>query len=273
MSSSSSSTLLLQLCRGPAPRCQAAVSRARRYLHVAEAVHHASEAIVEGLTTNGFSVIPNFFRQASSSSFPPSTSEPICAELRREAVNFFNNGRFRISQSTRWNTADPPELELFDKYNVYSMAHHPEDTPSGPTMARYCREMGAALVSLVNAQIDEVSLSDQLPINKLAVCTGDGSGYEPHLDNVGADSCKLTAILYLNPTWEVQCGGQFRVHSSLRDPTVSPLVDPVADTLVLFWSEHLLHSTLPSQAPKGSSDHRYALTLWLNGGGGGATRS
>jgi hypothetical protein len=246
-----------------------------RYLHVAKAVHRASETIVKGLTLNGLAVVPNFFRASavdvvssafSSTSTTTTPLEPVCAKMRREAVTFFNNDRFRVSQSTRWNTAEPPELELYDKHNVHSMAiHHPEDTPTGPTMERYCREMGSALVTLINENVPEVQLHDTSPINKLAVCTGDGSIYEQHLDNVGTDSRKLTCILYLNPDWKAACGGQFRVHSPLHDVSVSPLIDPVSDTLVLFWSDHLLHSTLPSQAPSGLQDHRYALTLWLNG--------
>ena len=249
--------------------------RLSRALHVAAALKRAEQDIVHGLRTNGLAVVPNFFQDAPTNSAASTSSTTGTTTMRDEAVHFFDAGRFRISQSTRWNTADPPSLEVYDKSNVYSMSlHHPSDTSTGPVLTKYIDEMGVAMPHLlrqemgteITARRDDTQHGTDTEItfvNKLAVCTGDGSGYEPHIDNNGTDGRKLTAILYLNPSWEATQGGQFRIHSPLVDRTISPLVDPLAGTLVLFWSDGLLHSTLPCLSDN-PEDHRYALTLWFS---------
>ena len=70
-------------------------------------------------------------------------------------------------------------------------------------------------------------------------------------------------ILYLNPDWALECGGMFRVHNPKNRGCTNLLVEPLEDTLVVFWSDQLMHSVLPSMAPRGRVDFRYALTLWL----------
>lgn len=40
-------------------------------------------------------------------------------------------------------------------------------------------------------------------------------------------------------------------------------IEPLADRLLVFWSDRLVHSVLPSYAPGGPDEHRYALTLWM----------
>lgn len=245
------------------------LARLSRPLHVAAALSNASGSILQQLSTNNFAVIPNFF---ASSLHPLPHSQPItqpesnCAQMRAEATHFFESDRFRISQSTRWSTSVPPELEYYDKLNVYSMMlDRTEDI--APILQEYIHDMASLIVPLINANCAHVQLSnttDQQVINKLAVCTGDGSGYEQHIDNTGSDERRLTVILYLNE-WDPSQQGQFRIHSPMKDTTVSPLVEPRFDTLVAFWSDQLLHSTLPSFAPDGKDSFRYALTLWFNG--------
>jgi len=250
------------------------VARLSRPIHVAAALSNASTSILQQLSTNNFAVIPNFFASSLHPlpHSPPTTlptftqPESNCAQMRAEATHFFESERFRISQSTRWSTSVPPELEYYDKLNVHSMMLDPTEDIA-PILQEYIHDMASLIVPLVNANCAHVQLSnttDQQVINKLAVCTGDGSGYEQHIDNTGSDERRLTVILYLNE-WDPSQQGQFRIHSPMKDTTVSPLVEPNADTLVVFWSDQLLHSTLPSFAPDGKDSFRYALTLWFNG--------
>jgi SM-20-related protein len=62
----------------------------------------------------------------------------------------------------------------------------------------------------------------------------------------------VTAIVYLNPAWKREDGGQLRLHV---DPVQD--VDPVLDRLVVFLSEKVPHEVLPSFAP------RFAATAWF----------
>eukprot|EP00976_Prorocentrum_cordatum_P069275 1179476-Prorocentrum_minimum.AAC.2 len=262
-----------------------------RQMHVEAAVKHAAPKIIEGLNTNGWAVVENFFANSRNISKGGTGNhtigkvESICAEMRAEAVAFFDSGRFRVSQSTRWLAATE-ELQHYDKHNVYAMQLHEKDVPLGPCLYAYSRDMAKALVPLINSHLGSSShlegktcrmhMNNENPdvvINKLAVCTGDGSGYDAHLDNTGLvsadglrDTRKLTVIIYLTSDWEPTHGGQFRVHNPPPGCTSSILVNPVADTLLVFWSDELLHSVMPSQAPGGESDHRYAFTLWLTAG-------
>jgi Rps23 Pro-64 3,4-dihydroxylase Tpa1-like proline 4-hydroxylase len=86
------------------------------------------------------------------------------------------------------------------------------------------------------------------------------AAYDKHYDNSGlADTRKVTVLYYMNQ-WRPECGGQFRIYA----PSGAKIdIEPIADRLLVFWSDRLVHSVLPSEAPRGAEDHRYALTLWL----------
>ena len=87
-----------------------------------------------------------------------------------------------------------------------------------------------------------------------------------------ADTRKITLVYYMNPRWRPELGGHFRVYNrqldsaSGRDSDLSADhtdVEPLANRLLCFWSDRLVHSVLASFAPNGPADHRYALTVWL----------
>ncbi|MEW5739712.1 MAG: 2OG-Fe(II) oxygenase [Myxococcota bacterium] len=80
-----------------------------------------------------------------------------------------------------------------------------------------------------------------------------GTHYDRHRDAFpGDDNRRLTAIVYLNPEWRPEHGGQLRLF------TPEPVdVEPRADRLVVFLSERLEHEVLTSRAD------RYAATAWF----------
>jgi SM-20-related protein len=83
-----------------------------------------------------------------------------------------------------------------------------------------------------------------------------GAAYRKHLDVFRhARERKVSTILYLNPDWAEDHGGQLRLY--LDDPTRTLDVPPRAGTLVTFLSEHLHHEVLTSHA------HRYSITGWF----------
>jgi len=127
-------------------------------------------------------------------------------------------------------------------------------------------------------------LSGAEQTNKLAVCLGDGSRYDKHIDNGGGgDMRKLTALLYLQPSdWhdgndddnhndgnypnesetDDERGGYFRAYDVPTAGEVTSIA-PRGDRLLLFWSDSLVHDVSPSYAPNGDDDRRWALTVWF----------
>lgn len=136
------------------------------------------------------------------------------------------------------------------------------------------------MVPILNDNL-KLSLNSEKAANKLAVCTGDGSYYDKHFDNMGTDDLrKLTAIYYLNKNYKIEHGGKFRMY--FHDDASFKDIDPIGDRLLLFPSDTLVHSVTPSFAKgdlslnlnvlfliithfiiKDSSEYRYALTIWL----------
>lgn len=268
---------------------------------IAESASQAAPAILQGLGELGWAVVPNFIAPTPSPGIDSNSGnnlgnnshvEPFCAAMRAEAAAFYDAGRFRTIQHTRLRTEvgkDGEQVEHKESYEdmrgVYSMQLETADLSSGPRMHSYCKDMARALVPIINAHfcgnrsarmaipvLQDVYRERRggIPAHRLSVCVGDGSGYEAHFDNTShrittrEDLRKLTVILYLTPNWRVECGGQFRIHNPPPECISSLLVEPEANTLLVFWSDKLLHSVLPSECPTGAADHRYALALWLN---------
>ena len=94
---------------------------------------------------------------------------------------------------------------------------------------------------------------------KVQLNAGGGACFPYHFDSDRAvDSRVVTAILYLNPGWAQQDGGQLQL---LPCPLAPVEVDPLFDRLVLFSSTDMLHRVLPSQTT------RLCLTLWFYANG------
>ena len=58
-------------------------------------------------------------------------------------------------------------------------------------------------------------------------------------------------------------GGKFKIFQ-IKDgqSVVDQEIEPLGDRLLVFRSDHLVHSVAPSYA-KNSDEYRYALTVWL----------
>ena len=92
---------------------------------------------------------------------------------------------------------------------------------------------------------------------------GNGARYIKHTDNNckfgDGDSCngrRLTALTYLNDSWQRGDGGELRVYG--RDgEEIKAEVAPVAGRILLFWSDFRVpHEVLPTHK------ERFAITLW-----------
>ncbi|MFI8480243.1 2OG-Fe(II) oxygenase [Pseudomonas sp. NPDC078700] len=82
-----------------------------------------------------------------------------------------------------------------------------------------------------------------------------GAFYKKHLDRFRDDDRRaVSVVLYLNPDWQAEEGGELRLH--LPDGQVRD-VPPQAATLVVFLSADMPHEVLPAQR------ERLSLTGWF----------
>ena len=80
-------------------------------------------------------------------------------------------------------------------------------------------------------------------------------GYTKHLDAFrGGPNRRLTAIYYLNPTWQPGDGGELALYL----PNGELRVEPKNNRLLVFLAEEVEHAVLPVHAD------RLALTAWFH---------
>jgi 2OG-Fe(II) oxygenase superfamily len=237
--------------------------------HVSKQIDNSVDKIIRDLDRHQFAIIDNFL------------GSDVCDRYRKESTAMYDGGHMVISQSTRWDEVTNTTV-AYDKHNVYSMQlMGGELYYVGPRLHEYVVSIVRGLVPAINRKFPEASLSSTMASNKLAVCLGNGSRYDKHYDNSGADDLrKLTVLYYMNPNYIPSHGGEFRIYhpsagyaeGNLSIPHTHSGVDsdgfsytnvqPRSDRLFIFWSDRLVHSVLPSQAFS-ASDHRYALTVWI----------
>jgi Rps23 Pro-64 3,4-dihydroxylase Tpa1-like proline 4-hydroxylase len=125
------------------------------------------------------------------------------------------------------------------------------------------RSLLSSLDALVGALAQQQALRADLgvPLKRgEAQCTcypGDGARYAQHVDDVNQRVRKLTCIVYANPDWVAEAGGELRLHliGQLQMKDVAPL----DGRLVLFFSDSRVpHEVLPTHKP------RYAVSVWYH---------
>ena len=85
-----------------------------------------------------------------------------------------------------------------------------------------------------------------------------GAFYKRHMDAFrGQANRVLTTVLYLNPDWDAQNGGELLVWPAPDSDTVIERVLPRMGTLVIFLSEQFPHEVLPA------TTDRYSIAGWF----------
>jgi SM-20-related protein len=85
-----------------------------------------------------------------------------------------------------------------------------------------------------------------------------GSFYRKHLDQFqGVGYRKVSTILYLNPDWQPEDGGQLRLYINGSGEGEYRDVLPLSGTLVTFLSDRFYHEVLPTQR------ERMSITGWF----------
>ena len=80
-----------------------------------------------------------------------------------------------------------------------------------------------------------------------------GSFYKPHVDSFqGRANRVISTVLYLNPEWPADGGGEMVIYASEEAGHELARVRPEAGTLVCFLSESVPHEVLPTRLPRAS---------------------
>eukprot|EP00039_Didymoeca_costata_P024582 m.10738 g.10738 ORF g.10738 m.10738 type:complete len:576 (-) comp4313_c0_seq1:47-1774(-) len=127
----------------------------------------------------------------------------------------------------------------------------------GTTLKMLMRKIGT-IVQLVASQIPELQGIETRSEAMVTCYPGNGSRYIKHADNPNRNGRKLTVIYYLNHGWKPGDGGELRIYD--EDDLDKTILDvpPVADTLLLFYSDRRVpHEVLPTNV------ERFAVTHWF----------
>ncbi len=91
-------------------------------------------------------------------------------------------------------------------------------------------------------------------------CFPAGAHYKAHLDRHRESEARLvSAIVYLNPEWSTDDGGELRIYTDREAGVKGPCLDvvPAFGKLVLFLSGDFWHEVLPSRR------ERHSITGWF----------
>lgn len=84
-----------------------------------------------------------------------------------------------------------------------------------------------------------------------------GAFYKTHFDAFkGQANRVLSVVLYLNPVWGAEDGGEMVMYSDTDHSSVLCKIRPTAGTLVVFLSEDFPHEVLPARRD------RYSIAGW-----------
>ncbi|MDO8827045.1 2OG-Fe(II) oxygenase [Methylophaga sp.] len=84
-----------------------------------------------------------------------------------------------------------------------------------------------------------------------------GAFYKRHVDAFKGQSSRiLTTVMYLNPFWQTQDGGQLQIYD-INDDSLITSVEPEMGTFVVFLSEQFPHEVLPAKRD------RYSIAGWF----------
>lgn len=193
------------------------------------------EAVTEALYQQGYCIAPDFLE--------PTATAALAAELRAA----WDEGAFR-----RAGIGIGPTLHV--DHSVRSdHVHWLDDEPEHPAQRAYLARLETLRLSLNRGlQLGLFGFEGHFAVYP------PGAFYKKHLDQFrGAHHRKVSAILYLNPDWGAEDGGQLRLYLGADGAGEHLDVTPRAGTLVTFLSARFYHEVLPA------SRERMSLTGWF----------
>jgi SM-20-related protein len=193
------------------------------------------EALVEGLSEEGYGVVDNFLTSDEGLSL----LEELLSE---EKQGFFKNAGIGKQQQHAVNQRIRGDLIRWI---------NPENT--GPAAKMYIQRI-SSLMEYLN-QTCYLGLKD-FEIHYAIYPVG--SFYKRHLDQFRQDDHrKISLVCYLNPIWTSENGGQLIIYKPVEGQEQEIVVQPLLGRLVCFRSDQLEHEVKPA------IKERYSVTGWL----------
>ncbi|KAF5842296.1 2OG-Fe(II) oxygenase superfamily-domain-containing protein [Dunaliella salina] len=130
--------------------------------------------------------------------------------------------------------------------------------------APLCANLGqdTSLATMLSLFMPDVKLDSQAI--KLQYNEGEGGCFPLHIDSdPTVDTRVVTAIFYLNPSWQPHNGGLLQLY---RWPFPPVSIEPLHGRLVLFPSQRMIHRVTPYniQGPHGEGQGRCCFTIWMS---------
>lgn len=178
----------------------------------------------------------------SDTAIPAAWQQSLLAESQRlwEAGEFHPEG---IGRSAR--DAQRPDVRGDTVYWV---------RPGSPQAQHPFFDWMAKLREALNTHYDMGLLSQEFHFARYA----EGKGYKKHIDqHRGINHRKVSIVLYLNPQWDAQDGGELCLYSPYDPDQEIRRVLPLGARLAVFVSAAIPHAVLPCNKV------RWSLTGWL----------
>lgn len=193
------------------------------------------EGIVEALATRGLTIVDDFL--------PPL----LVADLAREARELWSEGGFRGAGIGQGANLQQNAAIRTDRILWLNPA------TASPAQCQYLASLEALRLAINRALFLGLFEFE----GHLAIYPA-GAYYRKHLDQFrDQDQRLVSTILYLNPGWREEDGGQLRIYTDPTDASRQEQVLPLAGRLVCFLSDRFVHEVLPARR------ERMSLTGWF----------
>lgn len=190
------------------------------------------EPIVDALAGPGWCVVPGFLNEAET------------AALARECRQAYDQGGFHKAGVGRGQAEVRAEIRG-------DQVRWVEEGQAGPAL-----QGALSRLESLRQAVNQALFLGLFDLELHFAVYPPGAGYQRHLDRFRDDDRRsLTAILYLNPDWTMQDGGQLRFWPEADGEPLD--IQPTGGTLVTFLSERFWHEVMPARR------ERLSLTGWF----------
>ena len=214
----------------------------------------AISQISKELVTNDFVVVDDF------------SCEKDCSRLRDFIVTRRREGK--MLSGTEWlskvrrkgKSVKKDYVERLRKTTRSDLVFWCNGDRKGEECVSDYAERLSTLLDKLKVEVTELRQVESRSEAMLTCYPPGGSRYSIHVDNPdpAKSERKLTAILYLNPSWNASHGGELEIYDADTQQEPRTRIEPHEGRLLLFWSDKRVpHAVLPSYS------NRYAVTIWL----------
>ena len=177
--------------------------------------------------------------------------DSYCAQLRDETLAL---KRHDLMEPNHTHLRTPTHTTLLPKRGIHEIdTHIPGLAAIAPAFHSLTADL--SLLQSMGGLLPTLGLHSQSV--KVQYNAGDNACFPLHFDSdARVDNRHLTAILYLNPNWQPQWGGQLEL---MPLPWERVTIEPRWDRLVVFATSGVLHRVRPTK------HERLCVTLWMAG--------